>query len=103
MTRGSFATSDIVRTSVATQSIGNPQIKFRVAQLNHKFGDFKSPTVTYSADPYTLSPLGSSYSSTSAIVNLDTGDLALLVDPSRSGWVRKGSVIANESGTAGCC
>jgi hypothetical protein len=100
MTRGSFATSDIVRTSVATQSIGNPQIKFRVAQLNHKFGDFKSPTVTYSADPYTLSPLGSSYSSTSALVNLDTGDLALLVDTSRSGWVRKGSVIANESGTA---
>lgn len=100
MTRGSFTTSDIVSTSVATQSIGNPQIKFRVAQLNHKFGDFKSPTVTYSADPYTLSPLGSSYSSTSTLVNLDTGDLALLVNPTHSGWVRKGSVIANESGTA---
>jgi hypothetical protein len=100
MKKGSFSTSDILVSKSDSQSTGNPKIKCRVAQLNHKFGPYNSPTVSYNLEPYNSSTLGSSYSSTSSILNIDTADLALLKNTDHSGWVKKGSELVNVSGTA---
>ena len=40
MVRGSFATGDIVESGTAIQVLGQPEIKFRAAQSNHKSGAF---------------------------------------------------------------
>jgi len=100
MVRGSFSTSEIVKTSRSPQSIGTPQISFRVAQSNHKFGPFNSPTETYSIDPYTSTLLTSSYSGNSKTINIDTADLALPIVSSNIGYVKKGTVLCNQFGTA---
>ena len=100
MVRGSFSTSEIIKTSRSPQSVGTPQISFRVAQSNHKFGPFNSPTETYSTDPYTSTSLTSSYSGNSKTINIDTADLALAIVSSNIGYVKKGTVLCNQFGTA---
>ena len=51
-------------------------ITFRVAQANHKEGEYNIPTSTYKDNPYTLQPLSSAYSATSTLLNVDTFSLA---------------------------
>ena len=100
MTRGSFTVGDIIESGPSVQVLGQPEIKFRAAQANHKFGPFNAPTDTYDVEPYNGTALTSSYSSTSATLNVDTADLALLVEPDHLGYVSEGMVLANSTGTA---
>ena len=104
MTRGTFATGDIVESSTeVTNLLGfaeTPDIMFRVAKENHKTGPFNAPTETYKNEPYTKSALSGSYSSSSTILNIDTAGLALEVEPNQLGWVRKGMTLASQNGNA---
>ena len=100
MVRGSFAVGDIVESGTSIQVLGQPEIKFRVAQANHKSGDFKSPTKTFPTEPYNGTSLTSVYSSTSTTLNVDTSDLADFVKPDRIGYVTPGMVLVNSAGTA---
>ena len=101
MTRGSFSTQDIITTAGAQiQVIGQPDITFRAAQANHKFGPFNSPTTTYDTEPYSNTALTNSYSSTSKIINVDTFDLSDFRRVERLGYVTKGMLLTNEAGTA---
>lgn len=51
-------------------------ISFRLANQNHRFGPYNSPTQVYTLNPYDTSiSLPSSYSSTSTILNVDTASL----------------------------
>lgn len=106
MRRGSFSTGDIVKTSISPRKRNSPQIVFRTCTSNHKFGVFNRPTETYATEPYNGQILTSSYSNTSTTLNVDTGALALMLPSNENtgekglGWVRKGSVLANISGTA---
>jgi len=100
MTRGSFAVGDIIETGPSIQVLGQANIKFRAAQANHKYGPFNAPTSTYATEPYNGTSLTSSYSNTSTIINLDTADIALPVQPEHIGYIKKGMVLANSTGTA---
>ena len=100
MVRGSFAVGDIVESGTAIQVLGQPEIKFRAAQANHKFGPFNSPTKTFPTEPYGGASLTSAYSSTSTTLNVDTADLADFVKPDRIGRVTPGMVLVNSTGTA---
>ena len=100
MVRGSFAVGDIVESGTAIQVLGQPEIKFRAAQSNHKSGAFNSPTSTFPTEPYNNSSLTAAYSSTSSTLNIDTADLADFVKPDRIGYVTPGMVIVNSTGTA---
>ena len=100
MVKGSFATGDIVESSKSVQVLGQPEIKFRVAQANHKFGAFNSPTSTFPTEPYNNSSLTSAYSSTSTTLNVDTSDLADFVKPDRIGYVIPKMDLVNSDGSA---
>jgi len=100
MVRGSFATNDIVESAASIQVLGEPEIKFRVAQSNHRLGAFNNPTKTFLTEPYGNTSLTSAYSSTSTTLNVDTADLADFVKPDRIGYTKPGMVIVNSDGTA---
>ena len=98
---------------------GNPFIKFRVANSNHKEGPYNSPTRVYANNPYTSETgptqldtysgnpgsiqlqangvvVPSTYSSTSNIVNVDTVSLAEQAQGDYYGWVETGMILKGE-------
>ena len=100
MVKGSFAANDIVESAATVQVLGEPEIKFRVAQSNHRSGEYNNPTKTFLTEPYGNTSLTSAYSSTSTTLNVDTADLADFVKPDRIGYVKPGMSIVNSTGTA---
>ena len=49
---------------------------FRIAQPDHKSGDVNSPSKTFNANPYdTTSSLGTRYSASSTVLNVDINSL----------------------------
>jgi hypothetical protein len=105
MSRGTFATNDIVETSVSAAVLGQANIKFRVASSNHKGGPFNNPTETLqrcilpNVGEFTLP---TAYSSTSEVLNVDTADMGLQNNITHSGYVKKGMKLVNAAGTAEC-
>ena len=77
MVQGVFQVGETVKGTMSNDVDGtNPTITFRVAQSNHKYGAYNSPTIIYDVNPYTDSVgLGSVYSATSTILNIDTASL----------------------------
>ena len=64
-------------TNTISESATAPEITFRVAQSNHKYGPYNNATTIYSNNPYDkLQLIPSSYSSTSTILNVDTFSLS---------------------------
>lgn len=91
----------INRTILDSSTINesSPQITFRLAQSNHKEGQYNSPSTTFPLDPYTSQPLSSSYSSTSTILNVDTFSLSAQYQGQYSGWVQSGmNLVGKTSG-----
>jgi len=100
MVSGSFKTGDIIRdVGVSAAVLGQASISFRAAQANHKLGEWNNPVQTYATEPYTQSTLGSTYSSTSSTINVDTFDLADFRAQSRRGFINNGMQLANADGT----
>ena len=99
MTRGSFSENDIVDSTNPPGS-ATASIRFRVATSNHKIGEYNNPSETYVINPYNGESLPSTYSSTSSILNIDTGGLAFHTTPDHLGWVKKGMTLVNHDGDA---
>jgi len=87
MTSGAFFPGETVEGFVAgdgTTALINPSanggdqaIRFRLAKLNHKSGNFLDPATTYAMNPYdTSQELADTYASTSTFLNLDTASLS---------------------------
>jgi hypothetical protein len=70
-----------------------PKITFRVAQSNHKAGEYNIPTETYKRNPYTGQLLSESYSSTSNILNVDTFSLQAQAQGQYFGWVESSMIL----------
>ncbi len=101
MTRGSFSTGDLMYSvENPPGTAGKPSIHFRLTSPNHKIGPFNDPTETYTTNPYDLSSLSDSYSSTSTILNVDTGGLAFFTEADHIGYVQKGMNLVNAEGDA---
>ena len=50
---------------------------FRITQPDHKKGDINSPSLTFNANPFdTSSSLGTSYSASSTVLNVDVNAVA---------------------------
>ena len=96
MVNGSFQTGDIIQdVGVSAAVLGQASISFRAAQANHKLGEWNNPVQTYATEPYTQSTLGSTYSSTSSTINVDTFDLADFRAQARRGFINNGMQLAS--------
>ena len=109
MESGSFATGDLIDSANPPGST-TASIHFRVANSNHKKGSFNgqidgSPDpeyTTYATNPYTGETLPETYSSTSTILNVDTGGLAFFTAADHIGWVKKGMRLSKrDAGDSG--
>jgi hypothetical protein len=90
-------TDDIVLLDSINTS---PAITFRVAQSNHKEGQYNSPSSVYPLNPYTSQPLGETYSSTSTIINVDTFSLSAQYQGQYSGWISAGMTLVGKTSGA---
>ena len=106
MINGSFEVGELVEGVMQVTGLDedtkntSPNIRFRVAQLNHKEGPYDSPTKVFSENPYTNSTLPSTYSSTSNILNVDTFSLSNEVQGEYFGWVASEMVLIGKSSKA---
>ena len=74
MTNGIFQKGETVE---AYDSTGARVAIFRIAQQDHKLGDINSPSETFNANPFNTSvSLGSVYSASTSVLNIDVLSLA---------------------------
>ena len=87
---------------IRDRSTGNAaEIKFRLAQPNHKFGAYNNPTLVYAVNPYSDTVgISSSYSATSSVLNVDTGSLQQEVLGTFQGFISKNMVLRGETSGA---
>ena len=83
MSSGVFEVGETVEGRVISRGLSevgkdtNAKIQFRVAQSNHRKGDYDVPSDTYSSNPYSDGlDIPASYSSTSTTLNVDTFSLS---------------------------
>ena len=84
MTSGTFQVGETVtgtmpstQNSTATATVTTPSITFRVANSNHKYGEYNSPTDVYDMNPYDRgNSVPATYSTSSSTLNVDTESLA---------------------------
>ena len=105
MNQGVFQVGETVTGLSAdwqTGSAGNAaEIKFRLAQPNHKFGAYNDPTIVYAVNPYSDTVgISSSYSATSSVLNVDTGSLQQEVLGTFQGFISKNMVLRGETSGA---
>ncbi len=104
MNTGTFQVGETVTGTVQGTGLGEetskPRITFRVAQSNHREGEYDLPTKVYPEDPYTNTILPESYSSTSTILNVDTYSLANEAQGDYWGWVETGMKLVGGSSGA---
>lgn len=102
MISGSFQVGETVVGLVGSGfDINVPSIKFRVAQLNHKFGPYNAPVQVYGANPYSRETiLPSAYSTTSTILNVDTFSLSQQSQGMFYGWIRAGMTLRGQTSGA---
>ena len=79
----------------------NPEITFRLAAPNHKYGDYKNPTTTFSTNPYSDDTnLPSKYSATSSVLNIDTYSLNQKASGAYSGYVVENMKLVGQTSGA---
>jgi len=104
MLEGTFQVGETVRgvsqSSQSGDSGPSNLITFRVAQVNHREGEYNLPTKTYPDNPYTLQPLSSTYSSTSTILNVDTFSLSNMDQPEYTGYIQNQIILVGQSSGA---
>ena len=111
MTSGVFQVGETVigtYKSAAANTSSTPgetstEIVFRVANANHKYGNYNNPTDVYTRNPYdqqNTSALASTYSSTSTILNIDTGSLSEQVSGTFYGRVLNSLILVGQTSGA---
>ena len=99
MVSGTFTAGETV--SGVFGGVGGKSINFRLANQNHKYGPYNSPTETYVKNPYdTASNIPSTYSSTSTLLNVDTGSLQLQTNSQFYGSITSGMRLYGQSSGA---
>ena len=80
---------------------GQERIRFRVATPNHKEGNFRNPSSTYNQNPYIKQEsIGSSYSSTSKVLNVDTSSLSRVAQGEYFGYLLRGMQLVGQTSGA---
>ena len=98
---GTFEVGEtVIGGDINSLASNSSYIQFRVCQLNHRSGPFDSPTDIFQQNPYTKTALGSEYSSTEEILNVDTFSLGLQSQSGFFGYATEGMLIVGQS--SGC-
>ena len=107
MTSGTFQVGETVVAKPANTGIqrvaeftANAEITFRVAQANHREGEYNSPDRVYRQNPYNGQPLSESYSSTSTLLNIDTFSLSNQPQGDYFGYVVNGMTLVGQTSGA---
>jgi hypothetical protein len=107
MKSGVFQVGETVQGRMLTKGLGeegkdtDPRINFRVAQSNHRRGDYDSPTEVYPDNPYVDGgTIPEVYSSTSTILNVDTYSLADQPQGDFFGHIQTGMILVGETSGA---
>ncbi len=80
---------------------GIERIRFRVCRPDHKSGSISSPDSTYNQNPYNKTQiLGSVYSSTSNVLNVDVDGLAKRAQGTYFGYIQSGMQLVGQSSNA---
>ena len=106
MLTGTFVPGEVVvgglptlYNTQATNSGAQPEITFRVANSNHKYGPILTPTDTYTANPYARSnAISTAYTQSSTILNVDTFSLQSEEFPEFNGYIAQGMFLRGENG-----
>ena len=107
MIHGTFQTGEDVRGDmnnggvVMFNSDSTPRARFRVANSNHKFGPYTSPTDIYVQNPYNRdNQIPALYSSSSSILNVDLFSLQSTDFPQYFGRVSTNMILTGQSSGA---
>jgi hypothetical protein len=108
MTSGTFTVGETVdgemnaaNNTENIEQVTLPQISFRVANSNHKYGPYNDPTDLFDSNPYDReNPIPSSYSETSSVLNIDTFSLQNENQPAFEGRIRPGMILTGTSSGA---
>ena len=99
MVSGTFGAGEIVEGSRPNSN--NDAIRFRLANQNHKYGEYNNPSQTYKQNPYEpSSAISSTYSSTTTILNVDTASLELQAASGFYGYITTGMKLVGQSSGA---
>jgi hypothetical protein len=100
--QGSFQVGETVVGRLLTNqnTTANPEIRFRLAQANHKDGPYNAPTAVYNNNPYSNVGLSSFYSDTTEVLNIDTSSLNQKSDERFFGYVVQGMKLVGETSNA---
>ena len=107
MSSGTFQVGETVQGRVINTGLGeegkdtSPSINFRVAQSNHRRGDYNSPTEVYPDNPYVNGGIiPEVYSSTSTTLNVDTYSLADQPQGDFFGYIQTGMKLTGQTSGA---
>ncbi len=92
---------DIGFRPVPSELVGEiPRISFRVAQSNHREGEYNAPERVFRESPYDGTPLPAVYSATSSILNVDTFALSNEPQGQYFGLIAEGMVLRGSTSGA---
>lgn len=105
MTSGTFQVGETVKGSISPPGgirIGvTPEISFRVASANHKYGPYNSASDVYTTNPYNDKQiLPATYSASSSVLNIDTFSLQNIVTGGFYGRIVSGMTLSGQSSGA---
>ena len=106
MTSGTFQIGETVIGRMVDTGLGpvetgrRPRITFRVAQSNHREGEYNAPDQVFRENPYNGSPLPAVYSATATILNVDTFSLSNEAQGEYNGFVAEGMVLRGSTSGA---
>ena len=101
MTSGVFQVGEDVVGTFDAGGDNSPEIRFRVAKANHKYGTYNSPIDTFTKNPYDVkNNLPTNYSATSTILNVDTFSLSRKSDSLFGGNVAIGMKLRGQTSKA---
>ena len=108
MISGAFEVGETVYGTISSTDLNSPSqltdipnITFRVAQSNHREGNYNESSVVYTQNPYVSGQtMPAAYSSTSTILNVDIFSLANQAQSSYGGWIAPGMVLVGQTSQA---
>ena len=96
MSSGVFQSGETISGYINGKKVSS----FRLANANHKSGAYNNSTTTYAENPYSPSLNLNAYSSSSAVLNIDTYSLADDSDGRFYGYVTSGMILVGETSEA---
>jgi len=104
MVQGVFQIGETVKGTISNSEVlggSSPEITFRVAQPNHKYGSYNSPSLVYAINPYNDGVgISTVYSATSSLLNIDTASLQAEVLGSFSGYASQNMRLVGQTSGA---